>query len=209
MEIRKKKIEEPVDGGWDIVLTDTQVSIPEDAKNAFDNASNRSSYDITPVALLAKQVVSGTNYMFLCKDNANSNYKIVVVYNNMDNVSQITTMSHFDYTKYAHNNIQYNANKTTGHWYVEIPEEDVELSEEVKDIYEEGTAKLVGVDYKPIALLGKQIVSGTNYAVLVYGELQNTDSDDKAIYLMTVYKDLEGNIDIPSISYIDLKDFNK
>ena len=204
----KKKENKLVAGGWDIILTDKQAYIPEDAKNAFDNAFNKDSYDLTLVALLAKQPVSGTNYMFLCKDNSTNNYKIVIVYNNIENVSQITKMSYFDYTKYAHNNINYNPDKTVGHWDVIIPEEETELSEEVRDIYNTGIAKVPNIDYKPIALMGKQTTSGTNYAVLAYGQLQNTDTPEKGIFLLTVYKDLNGTIDIPSLSYIDLKEFN-
>lgn len=205
----KKENKELVDGGWEIVLTNKQVYIPEDAKNAFDNAFNKDSYDLNIVALLAKQVVSGTNYMFLCKDNSSNDYKIVIVYNNLDNVSQITKMAYFDYTKYAHNNTQYYPDRTVGRWDVIIPDEETELDEEVRDIYNTGIQKVPNIDYKPIALLGKQVVSGTNYAVLAYGKLQKTDTPEKGIFLLTVYKDLNGTIDIPSLSYIDLKEFNE
>lgn len=206
---QEDKSDKPVDGGWDIVLTDKHAYIPDDAKKAFENASNIDSYDLDTVALLARQTVSGTNYMFLCKENSSNNYKIVIVYNNMDDVSQITKISYFDYTKYAHNNINYNPDKTVGRWDVIIPDEDTQLDEQVKDIYNTGIQKVSNIDYKPIALLGKQTVSGTNYAVLAYGQLHNTDTPEKGIFLLTLNKDLKGNIDIPSLSYIDLKEFNE
>ena len=204
---QEDKSDKRVNDGWDIILTDKQAYIPQDAKTAFDNAFNKDSYDLDTVALLAEQTASKANYMFLCKDNNSSNYKIVIVHNNIDDVSQITQISYFDYTKYAHNNINYIPDKTADRWDVVIPDKETPLDEQVRDIYNTGIQKTSHIDYKPIALIGKQTASGTNYAVLAYGQLKNTDTPEKGIFLLTVNKDMNGNVDIPSLSYIDLKEY--
>ena len=65
--------------------------IPDIAEEAFDRANN-GSYE--KVALLATQLVSGTNYMFLVKNN--EEWKIVVVYNTFDNKSEIKSVKPFN-----------------------------------------------------------------------------------------------------------------
>lgn len=54
-------------GGW-TVYSEDPTTIPEDVKEAFDKALDGlvgCTYD--PIALLATQVVSGTNYCLLCR----------------------------------------------------------------------------------------------------------------------------------------------
>ena len=64
------------------------------------------------------------------------------------------------------------------------------------------------MSYKPLVLVGKQIVSGTNYAVICYGAPTVPDAKE-GIYLLTIYEDLDGNGKFLSSAYIDLADFNK
>ena len=71
---------------------------------------------------------------------------------------------------------------------------------------------MVGATYKPIALLGTQLVSGTNYALLAFGtpstkELVN--NTNTGVYILTLYEDLHGTCEIVSSSYIDLSKYNK
>ena len=54
-------------GGWEITKAEAGT-IPEDAQAAFDKATEQlDGADYTPVALLATQVVAGTNYCILCQ----------------------------------------------------------------------------------------------------------------------------------------------
>lgn len=54
-------------GGWEITKAEASA-IPEDAQAAFDKAMEQlDGADYTPVALLATQVVAGTNYCILCQ----------------------------------------------------------------------------------------------------------------------------------------------
>lgn len=80
-------IERVVESGAPIGGTnvDVKTSIPEDAKAAFDEVlGNNLGAKINPFALLATQVVKGTNYVFAAEvtpvvPNAKSSVEIVTV----------------------------------------------------------------------------------------------------------------------------------
>lgn len=200
-----KKEEEKVNivGGWTIDGTKEMAIFDDDALAAFKRANDK---DYKLVALLGKQVVAGTNYMFLVKDNGN--YKTVVVYNNLENKSTITSVSNFDITKYVNEDISYKDESVVGGWYVDIPSGDIMIDSEIQSIFNEAMEKIQGADYKPLGVLAHQAVSGTNYAVLAYGRI-NTTEENSGVYILTLYKDLNGTSEIVSSAYVDLADFNK
>ena len=54
-------------GGWQIVPAEAGA-LPEEVQEAFDKAvATRLGAEYVPVALLASQIVSGTNYCILCQ----------------------------------------------------------------------------------------------------------------------------------------------
>ena len=55
---------------------------------------------------------------------------------------------------------------------------------------------MTGYEYEPIALLGTQIVSGTNYSILARGKAVVPDAEP-SYEIITIYEDLEGNAKIP------------
>lgn len=201
-------------GGWETVLTDKQVGLEEAEIKIFNDAKEKyTGLKIEPVALLGKQLVAGTNYMFLAKgtpivQNPTTSYKIVVVYNDLQGKSSITSVLDFDFSKYTNKNVDYNSNDVVGGWTVEAPGKlNVLDDEEVSSAWEKVTKTLTGMSYNPIAVVGKQLVSGTNYAVLCYGKA-STNGNTEGVYLLTLYKDLEGKEEIVSHAYINLADFN-
>ena len=61
---------EEIDGGWEIPVTEANA-LTEEAQAAFDKATEQlMGVNYTPVALLATQVVAGTNYCILCQATA-------------------------------------------------------------------------------------------------------------------------------------------
>ena len=202
-ENEKGNEEKTVLGGWTIDDVKEQSNINADALNTFKNVNDK-NYKL--VALLGEQVVAGTNYMFLVKDG--SSYKVIVVYNDLDNNSKITSTEAFDITKYVNKDISYKGEKVSGGWNVTIPTDEVKLDSEVQSIFEQATNEMTGISYSPINVLAHQLVSGTNYAVLAYGSL-TTAEENNGVYLITLYKDLKGASKIASSAYIDLAEFNK
>ena len=59
-------------------------------------------------------------------------------------------------------------------------------------------------DYTPMAYLGSQVVSGSNYMVLARGK-----GDKTGLYLVTIYADLKGNAEIHSIEPLVLGDMDR
>ncbi len=93
---------EPIDGGWGSSAGASYAVIPEDAQAAFDKANaDQTDRALRPEALLATQVVSGTNYMFLCSGDLGGEYpdryqQVVIVYADLEGNAQITNVCTLD-----------------------------------------------------------------------------------------------------------------
>ena len=191
---------------WVINLDVSKQELDNYVKKTFEDAKANYSGNLDYVALLGKQVVAGTNYMFLCKDE--SSFKVAIVYRNLEGVSQITNVSVFDPVKYVNENTNYNPEQLAGGWYTEVPVWINGLDSNVQKYFQEATEKLVGVDYSPIGVLAEQYNMGVNYAVLCYGQ-PSYQGALPGIYMLTLYVDKTNKAEIVSIASINLADFNK
>lgn len=72
--------------------------------------------------------------------------------------------------------------------------EDSSVSNEAREILNAATKGITDEVYEPIALLGTQVVAGTNYCFLC--EVIDVDDGEKEYELVYVYVDLEGNATI-------------
>ena len=86
------------------------------------------------------------------------------------------------------------------------PSEDPAVTEELKEIFERGTAALAGASYIPVAYLGSQVVAGTNYAFLCQAVTAYPGSLDTppAYAMVYLYRDLSGNVSVLSIADFDI-----
>lgn len=82
-----------------------------------------------------------------------------------------------------------------GGWEVNNGKLSIEENTEAKATFEKATEGLTGYEYEPIALLGTQIVSGTNYSILARGKAVVPDAEPSYEIIM-IYEDLEGNAKI-------------
>ena len=206
---------EPTDtktGGWTISTDIKAATIPAEAKKAFDKAvAENDGMTFEPIALLGTQVVAGTNYMFLCKGTTVTqtpvtSLKVVIVYNDLKNNATISKVSDFNLEKYVSKDIAYPTDNVVGGWTPNKVVGDVQLPEDAKKAFD-GIA-ITGATYTPVAVLGTQLVAGTNYAFLVVGETATKDPIT-TIDVLTVYKDLENKSSLTSVAYVDLAEFNK
>ena len=210
----KKEDDNGITGGWNTVLSSQVNDLHDEDIKIFNNAkANYKELKLDLVALLGKQVVAGMNYMFLAKgyesDANKATYKIVIVYHDLEGKDTITKVSDFDYTKYANTNIDGLNEQLSGGWNVESSGRPYTLFEEKENnVFDKATSTLAGMSYKPLVLMGTQVVAGTNYAVLCYGSATVPDAKE-GIYLLTIYEDLEGNGQLISSAYVNLADYNK
>jgi cytoskeletal protein RodZ len=77
-----------------------------------------------------------------------------------------------------------------------IPEDDLAA-------FESATAGYMGASFEPIALLGTQIVSGTNYAFLCVQTVSAAD-DPYSLVVVTIYEDLHGNSEVLNIAPVEI-----
>ena len=77
-----------------------------------------------------------------------------------------------------------------------------DLTPEAQAAFERATEGTADITYKPLALLGTQIVSGKNYSILC--EAADASSDAEPYYVrMTVYEDLNGTATVTAIENLE------
>jgi len=89
-----------------------------------------------------------------------------------------------------------------GGWVIS---EDPAITDDIRNIFDQGLDSyqtgIITVVYSPVALLGTQVVAGTNYAVLSKASEINQGSKWVIVYL---YQDLEGNATVLSVADVPL-----
>lgn len=205
---------EPVAGGWELFDNKTNV-LPEDVQASFDKASETfTGSELKPVAYVASQVVAGTNYMILCEaatttEQPKTSYQMVIVYADLEGKAEITQMKEFDLTAYVEgDSTEISAEKLAGGWEPAEDRSSVVIPQEAKDVFDKAAGNLDGNELEPMALLGTQVVAGTNYAFLCFSTLQ-TEETINGIQVVTVYEDLDGNAEITNICTVDPADYNE
>lgn len=205
---------EPVAGGWELFDNKTNV-LPEDVQASFDKASETfTGSELKPVAYVASQVVAGTNYMILCEaatttEQPKTSYQMVIVYADLEGKAEITQMKEFDLTEYVEgDSTEISAEKLAGGWEPAEDRSSVVIPQEAKDVFDKAVENLDGNELEPMALLGTQVVAGTNYAFLCFSTLQ-TEETINGIQVVTVYEDLDGNAEITNICTVDPADYNE
>lgn len=195
-----------VSSGWEIIMSNSKQTLDNDLKKVFEDAKKTSEEKLDYIALLAKQVVAGTNYMFLCKDS--DSYKVIVIYKDLEGNSKIINVTDFNPIGYINSDKEVSFEQLAGGWYVSIPDENITIDSTVNNYFEKATETLTGASYYPISVLAEQKKSGTDYALLCYGEGSYSGSM-AGIYMLTLHIDKDDNPEIASISAIDLTDFNE
>ena len=182
-------------GGWE--KADSPV-ITEDMKALVEKASaNLTGTVYTPAAYLARQVVAGTNHLFLCRaassvdPDAVETYMFVTIYEDLEGNAQITNVIDTDQPT--------NIAELAGGWQ---KAESPEVTQEIRDLCDKAFEKLTGVDYKPVALLSTQVVAGTNYCLLCESTIVYPGADTTYAFVY-LYEDLEGNVEVLDIMNCD------
>ena len=187
-------------------------SAAEEEKEIFQKAETTlAGGEYIPVAVIAEQVVAGTNYAYLClgapdDDDQTASWYIVALYQDLQ--GNVSTLSIKDIEL---DNIEIISNiynpAFVGAWTAKESEDAGSvLPAEAEAAFEAALNGYTGVGYTPIALLGTQLVSGTNYKILCFGTLVTKDPVT-SWYVLDIYKDPDGNCSVTDAQIFDLTDY--
>ena len=194
-----------LDGGWQVNGEITGNTLTPEEAEVFEKAAGDLGYE--PVALIGKQLVSGTNYAFLCKeDRVGTAWDVAVIYQELSGEARFVGANRIDLA-----NVKTTSAKTglaTGAWRVPAANDGLSLPGEADAVFDAAMVKLSegegGYALAPQALLGTQVVAGTNYLVLCLGMPLGTTEDLWNAYLLTIYQYLDGNVEVTSIDVLDV-----
>ena len=203
-KVEEKKQEKKEE--WSLDVENSQQMLNDDIIKVF----NESEEKLEPIALLGEQVVSGTNYMFFTKkeEEGKKEYKIAIIYKNLQGEIKITSIKDFNVEKYANKDIELDTEETTGGWITNIPGKPIMLDQKTQNYFDKATSELTDMNYFPISVLAKQEKTSTNYAILCFGNSFNKNQITE-IFILTINVDEEDTAKIISSKAVNLNDFNQ
>ena len=146
-----------ITGGWEAAASPVVSS--KVAKLVKKASKEIASSTVTPVALLATQLVAGTNYKLLCRfqeiDSGEISYVIAVMYVDLE--------GNAEFTELHDTGVDSNVNNLPGGW---SQPPTVEMTDQYLAAFDQVMAELDGVSYTPLAVLEYQVVAGVNACVL-------------------------------------------
>lgn len=201
-------------GGWMVYADGDAAVLPDEVQTAFDKATEKlTGSEFVPLAYISRQIAERSNYQILCRATEVTadpvpTLQVLVIGQDPEDSVDVLNIADFDISRYTDSDGADIGNaRLDGGW--EVPEDYTksELPEEVKAVYEKAIQQVGGSTFTPMAYLGSQVVAGTNYAVLVEGELASDDPVSN-IHVVTIYEDLEGNVELTNICTLDPAEFN-
>ncbi|MGN1389713.1 MAG: hypothetical protein ACI4WR_08695 [Bulleidia sp.] len=197
-------------GAYEINADLTSANLPDDAQKAFDKAlDGMTGTAYSPIVLLARQVVSGTNYSILCMEQttvpgAPPELHIITIYEDLDGNASISEDTLFDLSAAGVSSAASIDPESVGAYETNTEFTPEEIPEAASSALEKALDGLTGADYQAAALLGTQTVSGTNYAVLCLVTPVVPDGEACSTWsVVTVYQSLDGTCEITSVYDIE------
>ena len=193
---------ENVPGGLVINKQDA-VALPEDVATAFTEAAGTTG--LVPVAYVAEQIVSGTNYMILCRDE--KEFRMIVISRDLQGGATFENDAPFVLSDYVFESGGAQDEVLSGGWHTPAQLTKLPLPEDAEAAFEKALDGFVGSTVEPMALLGTQVVSGTNYAILC-SVTPVTSNSIPSVEVVTVYEDLEGDAEFTHFCVVNPSDFS-
>ncbi len=192
-------------GGWDIYGSTIMDKMTGDELDEFFGAVGEDNNYLTPVLALASQLVNGYNYATLAVGDISSDYVgwNIVTYNvDLEGKSSLISIVPFDIENIKTVENQ-DAESALGGWTIVTLQKSLLDDENEQDIFDKAMEGYVGLNLTPIQTLARQIVAGTNYMIICTGSPVTADPVE-GIYVVNIYEDLEGNVEITSVEQVDL-----
>jgi hypothetical protein len=90
-----------------------------------------------------------------------------------------------------------------GGWEYNQGELSLDANPDAKAAFDKALDGLVGCAYEPVALIGSQVVAGTNYCILCRTTPVVPDAKS-SFSLVTIYEDLNGNAEITDVTDLNM-----
>ena len=206
-EQAENKSNSPLVGAYNTNLVSFSLKDNPDAMNAFEaafpNGYNYTHYE--PIALLGTQVVSGTNYLYLCKSTwtdyqENVSFVLLQIYQDLSGKSEVIGSAILFPTEESREEGEDYIDNTGSYLPENIPAIQNAFNEAVKDNE--------NVSYIPLAYIGKHTQEGKPEEDVIFTAKKSKGKDAKTNYeLLYIGKDKDGKAKLIKTEEVQFPDF--
>ena len=206
-EQAENKSNSPLVGAYNTNLVSFSLKDNPDAMNAFEaafpNGYNYTHYE--PIALLGTQVVSGTNYLYLCKSTwtdyqENVSFVLLQIYQDLSGKSEVMGSAILFPTEESREEGEDYIDNTGSYLPENIPAIQNAFNEAVKDNE--------NVSYIPLAYIGKHTQEGKPEEDVIFTAKKSKGKDAKTNYeLLYIGKDKDGKAKLIKTEEVQFPDF--
>ena len=173
----------PLEGAYNTNLVSFSLKDNPDAMNAFEaafpNGYNYTHYE--PIALLGTQVVSGTNYLYLCKSTwtdyqENVSFVLLQIYQDLSGKSEVIGSAILFPTEESREEGEDYIDNTGSYLPEKIPA--------IQNAFEEAVKDNENVSYIPLAYIGKHTQEGKPEEDVIFTAKKSKGKDAKTSYVL-------------------------
>lgn len=206
-EQAENKSNSPLVGAYNTNLASFSLKDNPDAMNAFEaafpNGYNYTHYE--PIALLGTQVVSGTNYLYLCKSTwtdyqENVSFVLLQIYQDLSGKSEVMGSAILFPTEESREEGEDYIDNTGSYLPENIPA--------IQNAFKEAVPDNENVSYIPLAYIGKHTQEGKPEEDVIFTAKKSKGKDAKTSYeLFYIAKDKDGNAKLVKTEDVQFPDF--
>ena len=197
----------PLVGAYNTNLVSFSIKDNPDAMNAFEaafpNGYNYTHYE--PIALLGTQVVSGTNYLYLCKSTwtdyqENVSFVLLQIYQDLSGKSEVMGSAILFPTEESREEGEDYIDNTGSYLPENIPA--------IQNAFKEAVPDNENVSYIPLAYIGKHTQEGKPEEDVIFTAKKSKGKDAKTNYeLFYIGKDKDGKAKLVKTEDVVFPDF--
>ena len=206
-EQAKNNTDAPLVGAYNTNLVSFSIKDNPDAMNAFEaafpNGYNYTHYE--PIALLGTQVVSGTNYLYLCKSTwtdyqENVSFVLLQIYQDLSGKSQVMGSAILFPTEESREEGEDYIDNTGSYLPENIPA--------IQNAFKEAVPNDENASYIPLAYIGKHTQEGKPEEDVIFAAKDPRGTDAKISYkLFYIAKDKDGKAKLVKTEDVQSPDF--
>ncbi len=196
------------DWGWRVSKASYSF-LTSGEKKIFDKAVNgMTGVSYRPVALLATQVVAGTNYVFLCQGTTVTikpvnRWYVLTVYENLAKKVSLLSIKEIRLTDIKTEKEPKTGPLAGGLQITAVKNKPAALAETVRKVFQTAVKTYTGYKLKPVALLGKQAAAGTNYRILCFGKKHALAN----LFILDINQNAKGECTVTSCKPLMLEEY--